>query len=86
MQYFYVIYVSRHGENAYREAGVLSASTLKQAEKKAQKAKALYARAGWQQFCKYDGLTEISVIDYLVLKKYMFNIDHHFDEDGELIP
>jgi hypothetical protein len=85
MQYFYVTYKTSVGENGYREGGVLSALTLKQAEKRARKAQALYARPGWEEFCECDGLKEISIVDYLVLKKYTFNIDRYLDEDGELI-
>jgi hypothetical protein len=84
MQYFYVTYESREGGHAYREGGVLTAVTIKWAERKAAKAKALYVRPGWEEFCQCDGLKEISIVDYLVLKKYTFNIDRYFDEDGEL--
>lgn len=84
MQYFHVKYETRDGEHAYQESAVLSAFTLKQAERKAKKAKSLFERSGWEEFCEYYSLTEISVVDYLVLKKYTLNIDRYFDEDGEL--
>lgn len=84
MQYFYARFGTRDGEHEYTETGVLSAVTLKQAERKAKKAKALFDRPGWEEFCEYEDVVEISIVDYLVLKKYMRNIDHHFDEDGEL--
>jgi hypothetical protein len=84
MQYFYVTYASREGGHAYREGGVLTAVTIKGAERKAVKAKALYARSGPGSDCAYDSLREIPIVDYLVLKKYVFNIDRYFDEDGEL--
>lgn len=84
MQYYYATYETRDGEHEYTENGVLSAQSPREAERKAKKALRLFAHAGWEEFCEYDGLMEISIVDYLVLKKYMLNIDHYFNEDGEL--
>jgi hypothetical protein len=84
MQYFHVKYETQNGEHAYQESAVLSALTLKQAERRAKKAKSLFERSDLEEFCEYVGLTEISLVDYLVLKKYTLNIDHYVDEDGEL--
>jgi hypothetical protein len=84
MQYFYATYETREGEHEYTENGVLSAQSPKQAERKAKKARRLFTRVGGEEFCEYDGLMEISIVDYLVLKKYLFNIDRYFGEDGEL--
>lgn len=84
MQYFYATYLTRDGEHEYREGGVLSAATEKQAERKAKKGKVIFDRPCWERYCAHDSLREVSVVDYLVLKKYICNIDRYFDEDGEL--
>lgn len=80
MQYFYVTCLTRDGERQYQESGVLTASTIREAEAKAKKAKALFERPGLEEFCGHDWLREISVIDYTVLKKYMLNIDRYVRE------
>lgn len=84
MHYFYATYETRDEEHEYRESGVLSALTVRQAEKKALKAKALFDRPGWEEFCAYDGLTAVSEQEYQVLRKYMCDIDGYFDAKNNL--
>jgi hypothetical protein len=84
MHYFYVTYETRGGEHEYRESGVLSALTVRQAEKKALKAKVLFDRPGWEEFCAYDSLIGVSEQEYQVLKKYTCDIDSYFDVDNKL--
>lgn len=82
MKYFYVTYETRDGEHEYREGGVLQASNYKQALKKAVKAKRLFDRYGWEEFCEQNEVIEITRSEYLVLKRFMLDIDYYFNDDG----
>jgi hypothetical protein len=83
-KYYYVTYETRDGEHEYREAGVLQANDYKLALKKAIKAKPLYDRYGWEEFCRHDEIMEITKTEYKVLRKFMLDIDDYFNEDGKL--
>lgn len=84
MKYFYVEYETRDGEHEYRESGVLKAKSLKAALKKAIRAKRLFDRFGWEEFCAHDETREISQIDYAVLKRFVLDIDRYFNENERL--
>ena len=84
MKYYYVTYETMDGEHEYQEAGVLQANDYQSALDKAVKAKPLYDRYGWEEFCRHDKIIEISKIEYAVLKKFMLDIDYYFDKDGKL--
>ena len=83
-KYYFVTYETRDGEHEYRELGVLQARDYKIALEKAVKAKPLYDRYGWEEFCRHDETMEITGIEYAVLKKFVLNIDYYFGEDGKL--
>jgi hypothetical protein len=84
-KYYFVTYETRDGEREYRESGVLKASSYTLALKKAIRAKRLYTRYGWGEFCASDEIREITSIEYTVLKRFMFDIDSYFDGRGKLI-
>jgi N12 class adenine-specific DNA methylase len=83
-KYYFVTYETRDGEHEYRELGVLQARDYKIALEKAVKAKPLYNRYGWEEFCRHDEIMEITGIEYAVLKKFVLNIDYYFNENGKL--
>lgn len=84
MKYWFVTYRTLDGEHEYCESGVLSSETIKQAGKKAQKAKAIFDRPGWEEFCENESALEIPEYDYRVLKRFTCDIDSYFDEKGKL--
>lgn len=85
MKYFYVTYETRDGEHEYKESGVLKANDYKLGVEKAQKAKPLYERYGWEEFCQQDEIIEITKAEYMVLKRFMLDVDYYFHENGNLI-
>lgn len=84
-KYYFVTYQTRDGEHEYREGGVLKAKNYTLALKKAIRAKRLYNRYGWEEFCAADALREITSIEYTVLKRFMLNLDSYFDDNRETV-
>jgi hypothetical protein len=76
-KYYHAIYMTRDGEHEYSEDGVLSARDFKEAQENAEKAKQLFERSGWEEFCELTNLYEIPMSDYKVLSNYVLNIDAH---------
>lgn len=82
MKYFYVIYKTVEGEHEYRESGVLQAGSYIEALKKAVEAKRLFDRYGWEEFCEQSEVIEITKGEYMVLKRFMLDIEPYFNECG----
>lgn len=85
MKYFYVAYETKDGGHEHQEAGLLSAVTVGEGQKKAEESKRIFERPGCERYCELYSVTEIQFNDYEVLKKYTSTLDSYFDRDNKLI-
>jgi hypothetical protein len=83
-KYFYVTYETVDGEHEYQESGVLQAGDYTAAVAKAERAKPLFDRYGWEEFCRQDNVMEINKGDYIVLRRFVLDIDYYLNEEGRL--
>ena len=74
MKHYLIEYRTLDGEHEYTEYAVTASRTYNNSEKRAKKGKASFNRYGWEEFCSLDGIQEIPVADYEVLKKYLTKI------------
>jgi hypothetical protein len=74
IKHYLIEYRTLDGEHEYTEYAVTTARTYNNAERRAKKGKASFNRYGWEEFCSLDGIQEIPVADYEVLKKYFTEI------------
>jgi hypothetical protein len=74
MKHYLIEYRTLDGEHEYTEHAVTTARTYNNAEKLAKKGKTSFNRYGWEEFCSLDGIQEIPVAEYEVLKKYFIKI------------
>jgi hypothetical protein len=56
----------------------------KEALKKAVEGKRLFDRNGWEEFCEQDEVIEITKEEYMVLKRFLLDIEFYFNDDGKL--
>src|SRR5512132_1189073 len=85
LMYFQVTFRTRDSEREYREDGLLSAETIHQAMSKAEMARKVLDEPGYEGFCDYERIVQISKMEYKVGKLRIIDVDSFFDRHGNLI-
>jgi hypothetical protein len=86
IEYYYVRYRTRDARGEDNEDGVISATTYREAARKAEIGKKLLEEPGFEESCRFESLAPISFREYRLLKVQVIDVDSFFDRHGKLIP
>jgi hypothetical protein len=85
LEYYYVRYRTRDVKGEGNEDGVISATTYREAARKAEIGKKVLEVPGFEGFCKFESLVPISFREYRLLKLQVIDVDSFFDRHGKLL-